>query len=209
MGREPVQARSVESMHRMLDAGETLFLEGGSADLKLELILELSRSHPGSFYARFGDMHGYLEALHERAITRMESGLSEAMAKARLEETLSDALTTYYVDTLRLLRIFRATLYFFAVGNSHDATFRQAGARAVLAHRTALLEVLKPFVVNPSKAASRRRLDMVARLSHAMIFQLIMFDQDEVSPSSLSDQVLAKELARTLADALAPFTPDD
>lgn len=196
-------------MQRMLDAGETLFLEGGSADLKLELILELSGASTGSFYARFGDMHGYLEALHERAITRIELALSEATDKARLQGTLSDALTTYYEEALRPLQTFRATLYFFAVGNSHDATFREAGARAVLAHRTAFLEVLKPFVVDHSKAATRRRLDMVARLSHAMFVQLIMFDQDEVSPSSLSDRVLAKELARTLSDALAAFTPDD
>ena len=52
----PVQARSIASMNRMLDAGEQLFYEGGSAAVTLEAIVERSETSVGSFYARF-DMH--------------------------------------------------------------------------------------------------------------------------------------------------------
>jgi AcrR family transcriptional regulator len=71
MNNTPTQARSIDSTTRMLDAGEELFLEGGSTQLKLNLILEKSGSSTGSFYGRFGDMQGYHDALHHRTLDRV------------------------------------------------------------------------------------------------------------------------------------------
>ena len=37
--RAPVQERSIESMKRMIDAGEQIFYEGGSPALTLEAVI--------------------------------------------------------------------------------------------------------------------------------------------------------------------------
>ena len=57
-------------MNRMLDAGEQLFYEGGSPALTLEAVIERAETSTGSFYARFGDMRGFLDAMLDRFVAR-------------------------------------------------------------------------------------------------------------------------------------------
>jgi AcrR family transcriptional regulator len=66
--RAPAQERSIASMNRMLDAGEQLFFEGGNPGLTLNAVIERAETSTGSFYARFGDMRGFLDAMHERVL---------------------------------------------------------------------------------------------------------------------------------------------
>jgi AcrR family transcriptional regulator len=202
---EPVQARSVDSMNRMLDAGAELFLEGGSASLKVELIVEASGCSTGSFYARFGDMHGYLVALHQRTLDHVESEFGQAALKAAACETLEATLESMCGQMLAIVKRSRAQLYFFAVGNSHDAAMRSAGAAMTVPSGKIMADLLRPFLTRPVGEAARRRLDMVVRMFIAMAFQQIMLEQTEVSTRQLGDRALAREWAATLATALDPF----
>jgi AcrR family transcriptional regulator len=92
MATEPKQARSADSARRMLEAGEELFLTGGSDALKLEAIIERAGTSTGSFYARFGSMQGYLDALHDRALVQIEESLAPVLARAAEQTSLDDAL---------------------------------------------------------------------------------------------------------------------
>jgi AcrR family transcriptional regulator len=206
MAREPVQERSLDSMRRMLDAGEVLFLEGGGGNLKVDLIVAASQTSMGSFYARFGDMHGYRVALHKRTLETIGAALAEVTAQARLQGTLADTLEVYCEELIKVLQRFRSQFYYFAVANSHDHAFRSDGAQATLTMRAAFLDLVKPYIVKPSTGASRRRLDMAFRLILAFAFQQIMFTQEEVSTFSVNDSALAREWAATLTASLAPFT---
>ena len=203
--QEPVQARSVDSMNRMLDAGVELFLEGGSASLKVELIVEASGCSTGSLYARFGDMHGYLVALHQRTVDQVEAEFEQAVRKAADCETLEATLESLCVQSLAIVKRSRAPLYFFAVGHSHDAAMRSAGAAMAVPSGKIMTDLLRPFLAKPVGAAARRRLDMVVRMFIAMAFQQIMLEQTEVSTRELGDRALAREWAATLAAALDPF----
>ena len=205
MNNKPTQARSIDSTSRMLDAGEKLFLEGGSHQLKLNLILEKSGSSTGSFYARFGDMQGYLDALHHRALDRVEEALAEVIEKAAGQTSVLETLDIYTREFLKVLRRFKGTLYFFAVGNA-QLEFRQSrGTQFVLAGLSALATLIRPFLLNPSNPEVVRRLDMMTRLLAAMGFQQIMFEQDEISTLRLTDKELAHEWAAALSATLAPF----
>jgi AcrR family transcriptional regulator len=205
MNNEPTQARSIDSMSRMLDAGEELFLEGGSSQLKLNLILEKSGSSTGSFYARFGDMQGYHDALHHRTLDRVEEALGEVIKKAAGQTSVLAALDIYTYEFLRVLRRFKGTLYFFAVGNA-QLEFRQSrGTQFTLASLSALANLIRPFLLNPSDPEAVRRLDMLTRFLAAMGFQQIMFEQEEMSTLKLTDKELAREWAAALSDSIAAF----
>jgi len=192
-------------MSRMLDAGEELFLEGGSSQLKLNLILEKSGSSTGSFYARFGDMQGYHDALHHRTLDRVEEALGEVIKKAAGQASLLETLDIYTDEFLKVLRRFKGTLYFFAVGNA-QLEFRQSrGTQFTLASLSALANLIRPFLLNPSNPEAVRRLDMLTRFLAAMGFQQIMFEQEEISTLKLTDKELAREWAAALNDSIAAF----
>jgi AcrR family transcriptional regulator len=189
----------------MLDAGEELFLQGGSTQLKLNLILEKSGLSTGSFYARFGDMQGYLDALHHRALDRVEEALGEVIEKAAGQMNLVETLDIYTYEFLKVLRKFKGTVYFFAVGNA-QLEFRQSrGTEFTLAGLLALANLIRPFLSNPSSPEAIRRLDMLTRLIAAMGFQQIMFEQEEMSTLKLTDKELAHEWAAALSDSIAAY----
>ena len=192
-------------MSRMLDAGEELFLSGGAAQLKLNLIIEKSASSTGSFYARFTDMQGYLDALHSRALGRVAEAMAPVIANSAKEKSLLEALTTYLTELIAVMRKNRGALYFFAVGSSQVSFTREKGAEFTLAMLGAFTDIVKPFMKQPMTDSSIRRLDLIARQIAAMSFQIIMFEQHEVSRLQLTDHDLAGEWATALNESLKPF----
>lgn len=205
MSRMPVQARSLKSMNRMLDAGEELVGLGGAASLKLELILERSGASTGSFYARFGSMRGFLDALHNRALERLSTAVAHAYREASGASTLEEALTAFCTVVVAAVNDHRSTFRFFVVEQAHESTFRAAGTRMQLEGREALFGIISPYVAAPKSAASIRRMDMVFRMMNAMLFQQFMFTPSEISPLALSEKALIKEWVGVLVAGLAPM----
>lgn len=189
----------------MLDAGEELFLKGGISHLKLNLILESSNSSTSSFYARFGDMNGYLDALHKRTIQRVEEKLNEVIQKAAIENNVFDTFNSYILQLTKVIRKYRGMFYYFALGNAQVQSFRQDGTQFVRVAQDNLITLLRPYLGKPSTPEVTRRLDMLARLVAAMGFQQIMFEQKEISALKLSDNAFARELALIMSESLAPF----
>ena len=194
----PVQARSIASMNRMLDAGEQLFYEGGSAAVTLEAIVERSETSVGSFYARFGDVRGFLDAMHERVLTTLAAEFMEAFAKASAEDDLESFLNTLLTETFDLIHRHRAPTYFFAVGNSHDQEWRAMGSQFTIGMNDAFTMFLKGYLPKSSSAASKRKIDVATRMLIAAVFQQIMLDQDEISRTKISQKVLTAEIARAI-----------
>ena len=75
----PRQARSEETLERLLDAAEELLAERGFDEITVPEIASKAKSSVGAFYARFKDKDGLLHALHQRtcdeAYATMEKGL--------------------------------------------------------------------------------------------------------------------------------------
>lgn len=202
MSSEPKQKRSIDSLGRMLDAGEELFLSGGPTSLKLNLIIARSGASTGSFYARFGDMNGYLEALHKRTLEQIEAQLSAVFRKASAQDSLHETLSLFLPEVIKTLRKFKSPLIFFAVERTRVSAGRENGANFTLGINRHIVKMLEPFMKNGRLPESRRRLDMVARMISALSFQIVMFDQNEVSPLKMSDQELAREWAALLSAGL-------
>jgi AcrR family transcriptional regulator len=194
-------------MNRMLDAGEQLFFEGGSSALTLEEVIERADTSTGSFYARFGDMRGFLDALHERVLEMLAAEFSPVFAKASAQKDLKTALQTLLTEGFEVVNRHRAQTYFFAVGNSHDPQWRDMGAQFSLHMTDALTQIMKGFLPRSSSTAMKRRLDIAARMIHAATFQQIMLDQEEISRLSLSQKAVASELAAMIAGHLTNTAP--
>jgi len=205
MSIEPKQVRSADSMSRMLDAGEELYLQGGSNQLKLNLIIEKSGASTGSFYARFGDMHGYINALHERALERITAEFAPALEKAAAKTKVPDIIATFLGELAKVLQKFQSTIYFFAVASSQAPVTRPRGSKQMLDTQAALANLLLPHLINPSSLEAQRRLEMTMRLVTAMSFQAIMFEQNEVSSLKLSNKEFIEDWAAALTEGLSPF----
>jgi len=193
--RAPVQQRSIESMNRMLDAGEQLFIEGGSSAVTLESVIERAETSTGSFYARFGDMRGFFDSMHQRALRRIGAELEPVFTRASMEDDLESALLTVLSEGFEVVHRHRETTYFFAVGNSHDPEGREIGAQFSLGMNDALSQIMKRYVPQSSSAAAKRRIDMAARMIHAATFQQFMLEQQELSRLTHSPKTVASELA--------------
>ncbi len=193
--RTPVQARSIESMNRMLEAGEQLFYEGGSPALTLEAVIERAETSTGSFYARFGDMHGFLDAMHERVLAMLAIEVEAVVVRAVAATDLDTALRTYCIGIYDFLGRHRAQTYFFAVGNTQDAHWRAVGSQFLLRNHEAFAHLVAPHLPASSKAVVKRRIDTAGRMIIAAAFQQIMFDHREISRISLSPKMVATDLA--------------
>ena len=193
--RVPVQQRSIESMNRMLDAGEQLFYEGGSPALTLERVIERADTSTGSFYARFGDMHGFLSAMHERVLQTVGAQVSPVLAQAALEPDLESAMRKAFTGFFEVVEQHRVPLYFFAIGNSHNREWREMGDRFLVDVNGIFIQLMKSHLPTYTSAAAKRRIEMASRMSIAAVFQQILHEQEEISSVNLSTRFVATQYA--------------
>ena len=83
--RPPRQARSQETLDRILDAAEALVAEKGFEDTPVAEIAQRAGSSVGAFYARFHDKDGLLHALYERYYEQAIATADAALDPARWE----------------------------------------------------------------------------------------------------------------------------
>ena len=182
-------------MNRMLDAGEQLFYEGGSPALTLESVIDRAETSTGSFYARFGDMRGFLDAMHERVLDMLGAEVLTILGKAAMEPDLESSMHKAFTGVFEVIERHRVPLYFFAVGNSHDPEWRQMGTQFTLGIGDVFTQLIKQHLPKLTSAADKRRIDMAVRMSIASVFQQIMLDQEEISRVNIGRKVVATEYA--------------
>lgn len=193
--RSPVQQRSIESMNRMLDAGEQLFYEGGSTALTLESVIERAETSTGSFYARFGDMQGFLHAMHERVHQMLSAELLPIFDKAAREPDLKSSLQKTFTGFFDVIERHRIPLYFFVVDNAHDSEWRETGAQFTIGFSDVFISLVKQYLPKFTSTHDKRRIEMATRMSIAAVFQQIMLDQNEFSRVTMSRKAIATEYA--------------
>ena len=191
----PKQERSFASMNRMLEAGEQLFYEGGAPALTLEAVIERAETSTGAFYGRFGDMRGFLDAMHERMIGTLVQELDALVAKVELAEDLDSAVRTICVEFFDAAKRRHAQIHFFAVGNSQDAKWRAQGSALMIQFTGTVAHVIAKHLPRPLNAATKRRIDIAVRMIIAAVFQQITFEHQEISRINVSTTTMSNEVA--------------
>ena len=199
--RTPVQQRSIESMNRMIEVGEQLFYEGGSSALTLNAVIERAGTSTGSFYARFGDMRGFSNAMHEQVLELVSVEFLKALTIASKEPDLESAVRAICIASFKTVSRHRFALYFFAMGNIHDPQGRALGTEFRHSMSDRFIELMKSHLPKTTNVAGKRRLETAARLAVAALYQQIMVDEKENSPFSIKE----KDSAIALADVICLY----
>jgi AcrR family transcriptional regulator len=198
MVRKPQQARSILSMARMLDAADALFAEGGDEALTVEAVVERSSTSVGSFYARFGDRNGLLEAMHERFLERLATGGQIAIQAAARQKKLVGALEVLITHIFAIVREYRNSARFFVMHRSTDVKLRAQGIRANAFFARMFTDLVLRYQNEIAHAKPANAADVAWRMTFAMFAQQVMFENQEVSGAAISDKALVRELARCL-----------
>ena len=198
MARKPQQARSILSMARMLDAAEVLFAEGGEEALTVEAVVKRSKTSVGSFYARFGDRGGLLEAMHERFLERLGAGSQMAIQAAVRQKTLIGALEVLITHVFAVVREYRDSARFFFLHRSTDQKLRARGIQANAFFARMFADLVLRYQNEVARAKPAIAADVAWRMTFAMFAQQVMFEDQEVSGVAIGDKALVRELARCL-----------
>ncbi|MCY2938153.1 MAG: TetR/AcrR family transcriptional regulator [Planctomycetota bacterium] len=202
MARKPLQARSILSTTRMLDAAELIFAEGGDNALTVEAVVKRAETSVGNFYGRFGDRDGLLQAMHDRFLERLGVAGQAAVSLSGREKTLGRAINVFIKQAFATFHEHRNSARFFILHRSLDQGMRAQGiqANAMLAgmFTTLVLGYSNEITHNCPKIAA----DVAYRLTFAAVMQQVMFDNHEVSGVSIANRTLVREVTHCLVTYL-------
>lgn len=195
--RPPQQARSQETLDRILDAAEALVTQKGFEDTPVAEIAQRAGSSVGAFYARVQDKDALLHALYERyyeqAIATADAALEPARWEdARIAEILDAVvrfLTAIYREQCGLIRA-------FVIRTHSDASFQARRER--LSHYVS--ERLSTLLLARRDEISHPDPERAAAFGLAQVFatleSVILFGELRSGVLALSDDDLATELVR-------------
>jgi AcrR family transcriptional regulator len=128
--KPPLQARSAQTMERLLDAAEAIIIDHGIDAATVAEVARRAESSVGSFYARFADKEALvrclLERFHEQAIATTDAVL---VAERWDGIALGDALETMLLFMMRVLRERRRLIVAMLVRAAADPTLGVLGLR--------------------------------------------------------------------------------
>jgi AcrR family transcriptional regulator len=191
--RPPRQARSRETLVRILDAAEDLLARKSFDDLSVSEIVRAAGSSVGSFYSRFRDKDALLEALRERMAQEALATIDPALEPARWEgASLAEISRECTAFVVRVYRSRAALNRALLVRGATDPAFgrRAAEVRGRLhARLTALLLLRRDQIRHPDPEAAA---DFVLDLALSLMERRAL--TPEATPAS--DAKLADELTR-------------
>ncbi len=196
--RPPRQARSQETLDRILDAAEALVAEKGFEDSPVAEIVQRAESSVGAFYARFRDKEGLLHALYERYYDEAVATTDATLAPGRWEGAEASELIEAVIPFLvSIFRERRGLMRAFVVRNHTHPEFQARQQRLshyVIARLSALLLARREQLSHPDPERATRFGFM---LVFSALETMILFGEMRDSLLSLSDDSLAAELTRT------------
>lgn len=201
--RPPLQARSQESLDRILDAAEEVVAEKGFEQATVAEIVRRAKSSVGAFYARFREKDALLGCLHDRfrdeAIATTDAVLDpERWRGASIAEILRETiplLVEAYRDRRGLMRAF----------------IRRASVDPVFAEKCVpvsrhLCERLSALILARSDEINHADPHLATEFSLQIIINtldaLSIYDQGLFGGIPLDDSRLGDELTRVVVSYL-------
>jgi len=205
--RPVCQARSRKALTRLLDAAEKLVSERGFDDASVQEIASFAGTSVGSFYRRFKDKRGLLQAIHARFSEEARATADAALDPARWIHTSAGEMVAAISGFLvRIFRERRGLFRAFLVTGASDPVVREREVEltAYLTNKlTACLESHRHEVRHADLALAARTtlLLLVGVLSHATILGPTELDID--APAT------ERELARVACRYVGTELPGD
>jgi AcrR family transcriptional regulator len=182
--RPPRQARSRETLDRILDAAEALVAEKGFDDTPVAEIVQGAGSSVGAFYTRFRDKEGLLHALYDRYYEQAIATADLALDPARWEgASISEILRAVVRFLVGTYREQRGLVRAFVIRNHTDPSFRARRER-LLARRGEISHD------DPERAATFALMLVFSTIDN------LLFDEMRSGALVLTDDEYSTELTR-------------
>ena len=207
--RPPRQARSQETLERILDAAESLVHEKGFDDTPVSAIVRRAESSVGAFYSRFPDKDALLSSLYERYFEQAMATADEALDPERWDGARIGEIVAAVVEFLvTIYREQRGLIRAFVLRNRVDPAFaarRERLSHEVTARLSKLLLERRGEIVHPDP---ERAAAFGMTLVFSTLDSTMLFGEMRSGALALSDEDLAAELTRAyLAYLGAPQPP--
>jgi len=200
----PVQARSKASTEAMIFAGEVLFREGGASAVTLEAVIQRAGVSTGSFYARFGDMGGYFDAMHTHVLEMLTTKFDALYFRVSQEEDLESCLQILLSGGLKIIAENREGAYFFAIENSTNPKWRAEGDQFVRSGNKSTAQILASHIPRSSTPRVQLKIELAVRLLTTIIFDKIV--RGDSPKGKMSEKKYVSEVV-TMLCALLRATP--
>jgi AcrR family transcriptional regulator len=204
----PKQARSRETLERILVVAEQLIAEKGLADASVPEIARRAGSSVGGFYARFKDKDGLVRALEERFFHEMRDRV-DALAQAErwVSETVpviigacADELVTVVRERRNLIAAFlnRAT-------QNADTLAGALRFRTDVSQRiSGLLLPRRDEIGHPDPPMA---IDLAVQFALALMLQVVLIGDVRAGGRVLADQEIQAEVVRNFLAYLGVSVP--
>ena len=193
--RPPQQARSQETLERILDAAEALVTEKGFADTPVAEVVRRADSSVGAFYARFRDKDALLHALYDRYIEQAMATADAALDPARWEgASIREILSAVVGFLVEIYREQRGLIRAFVIRDQVDPEFQARRERLSHHVNTRLSALLLARCDQIARPDPERATAFGLTLVFSTLESVMLFGEMRFGALSLSDEALACEL---------------
>lgn len=200
----PRQARSRETMERVLVATEQLLGRKSFDEITIAEIARAARTSPPSIYARFTGKNGILLAVHERFKDASIARLREIFDSPDVRSARPEAIFRCFAESLarsyaKNRELIRSALL------ADDAAMYTRGTDLFATGSEILEECLRPSFIGPDTGEACRRLDFAVRLAAGALQQELIFRTSRITRYEVEGAELVDRLVDMYTGLTAGF----
>lgn len=204
------QARSQETLERILEAAEELVSERGFDNATVSEIVRRANSSVGAMYARFNDKDSLLVCLHERFCEQALATTDMAFDPARWEgASIAEILSTTMPFLVHTYHHKRGLIRAFIVRCSCDDQFAERASRVSRTISEKLIELFKARQDEIKHPDPVLAVDFGLRLIFDTLDHETLYADFQRTKVKLSREQLAEELTRAFLSYLGVEIPAD
>ena len=193
----PKQARSQETLRRLLEAAEALIETKGFRDMSIADVAKAAHSSVGGFYRRFKDKDELLLALHERFAQELGARMNELEAEVVQAPTLAQMVRLCVHE---MVRVFHARRALFAAFTSRFAENPEMLKRGLAVRNEVLRRFVHLVLTHRSEIGHPEpdlAVDLAAQMMFALMDQLVVWGSLKAGGEALDEARIAAELERS------------
>jgi len=206
--RPPKQARSEETLSRLLEAAEALILEKGVGEVAISEIVQRARSSVGGFYARFRDKAELLRALEERFLADVSTRLAALADAGRWGDApLVQVVDACAAELVQVSSERRNLIAAFLLRAAENATIWDDGLRFMQDAEARIGALVRGRTAELSHPDPEIAVQLGVQFAFGLIVQRVLTGGVRAAGRRLTDAELQREISRNFLAYLGVQTP--
>ena len=204
----PKQARSEETLSRLLKAAEALILEKGIGEVSVSEIVHGAHSSVGGFYARFRDKGELLRALEERFLVDISERLAALADAGRWGDApLAEIVESWAAELVSVASERRNLIAAFLIRAAEDAALWADGLRFRRAAEEQIGRLLRVRTGEIRHPEPELAVQLAVQFALGLVIQRVLTGEVRAAGRALTDAELHGEIARNFLAYLGASHP--